>query len=476
MGSPRNQDCCSSLKFISGTTIASKSTIVIVLVALLVATPNAQLDNGTLQQLRQLCTTSYSGCTLSWSKASSTLFSGGDVQKQMGELHDGSLMCLLSASTSPTDGSDTLITQTCTNSSACEQVALSIPSNGKTYTAKLCMYRGHADTFLSEKQLVSNAAQQSPTASVGNTAKQCMLKYLQKAGQPLSQGSPALNAALRAILHECWLTSYGFVAAAKTRDPAFIKNLLDSMRMYDDMCTPAAAPLPAPAGSSAPAANALEAALKGADDACSRSFLQQMPELRPDITLAYNTSCGVTVLQNLDNCCETYKEPLNLSGKDLRGTLPANFTMAPMGTVLFNNPYLCGGLQRWPSKAALNTSGFAGGNYSSYDPAEAVLLWYLQQNSTQLVYFGLYNSKVTLEMDALSAGAPYYFSAVVMQHLGRGFMNANNLQGLPTPEQGVLACQLLGEVSEAVTYACMHACMHACMLDKADMKQEPCMS
>ncbi len=75
-------------------------------------------------------------------------------------------------------------------------------------------------------------------------------------------------------------------------------------------------------------------------------------------------------------------------------------------------------------------------------------------------------------MDALSAGAPYYFSAVVMQHLGRGLvMNANNLQGLPTPEQGVLACQLL-EVSEAVTYACMHACM----LDKADMKQEPCMS
>lgn len=117
--------------------------------------------------------------------------------------------------------------------------------------------------------------------------------------------------------------------------------------------------------------------------------------------------------------------------------------MAPLGTLLFNNPYLCGNLRMWPSSAALNASVFDADKYAGYSSAEAVLVRYLQQNSSQLVLFGLHNTKVTLDLDALSIDAPFYFTAVILTHLGRGYTNANNLRGLPSPEQGVLACQLL---------------------------------
>lgn len=433
------------------------------------AATEAQLSNSTVQQLRQLCTTSYSGCTLSWAKAASTLFPDDTVQKQIAQLRDESIMCLLSASVAPPDGSDALITQVCTNTTSCERITVSMPAD-KTYTAKLCMYRGHADSFLSDKQLVGGAQGSSATATTSATAKQCMLKYLQKAaadsaGTPLATGSPALVAALRAILQDCWSASYAYVGAARSEDPEKVRDLLDNMLAYDRLCRlpPAAAPLPtplpAPAGSPAAApatetkaVTSLQVALDGANDTCARFFLQQMPELKPEITPAVSATCGAAELRNLDNCCQSLKEPLNLDSKNLFGQLPANFTMAPLGTILYNNPSMCGGLGVWPSDAALKASDFGGGKYKGYSAAEAVLLRYVQQNSSQLVLFGLYNSKVTLDLEALSPGAPFYFTAVIIQHLGRGFVNANNLRGLPNLEQGVMACQLL-QVSELLRWA-----------------------
>lgn len=467
-----------------------RATLQLVCLALLVATSKAQLSNSTLQQLQQLCTTSYAGCWLSWNKLANSVFADGILHKQMGQLHDESVMCLLSATTGQAeDSNNTLVTQTCKNTTKCEQVTISLQSD-KTYIAKLCMFRGHADTFLTDKQLynqnqnqypVSAGAPQSSTIASSNVAKQCMLRYLQKAAadsggmtSAAAQNKPSLDAAFRAILKDCWSTSYTYVAAARKYDAAYISDVLDNMLLYDSWCqapapaAPAAAgtPLPAPANAStysssnasnfssispsAGAADSRNAALRGVTDACALSFLQQMPELRPDTTAADSAQCGVTELRNLDNCCEGLQEPLNLANRDMRGQLPATFTMAPLGTILTNNPYLCGSLDQWPSAKALNATKFGGGNYSAYGPAEAVLLRYLQQNSSQLVLFGLYNTKVALDMTALSVDAPYYLSAVVLQHLGRGQANAANLRGLPSPEQGVMACQLLDVSAAAV--------------------------
>jgi hypothetical protein len=450
-----------------------RSSTRILCLALLLAAAQAQLSNSTLQPLRQLCTTSYSGCILSWAKAAGVLFKDGEVQKQIAQLHDDSVMCLMTASVDPPDGSTTLITQTCTNTSSCEQVTVPFTPD-KAYTAKLCMYKGHADALLSDKQLVGTAQQQqqqqqqqqSSTTASTTAAKQCMLQYLQKAaadsgGQPLAKGSPALDGAFRAILQECWPASFTAVAASREEDPAKIKDLLDSMLAYERLCM---APIPASAPAPAPGTNptSLEAALQGVTDACARSFLQQLPEMRPVVTPAEGATCGVTEVRSLDNCCETLKEPLNVASKDLRGYLPKNFTMAPLGTVLFHNPQLCGNMSLWPSRAALDASGFDA-KYAGLPAAEAVLINYLQQNSRQLVLFGLYNTKVALDMRELSKNAPDYFSAVVLQHLGRGFLNAKNLVGIPksldassavawwpfnqqTKEgatQWVMACQLL---------------------------------